>query len=65
VTRSPGVGVAAGWAGWVIAILAGRAADGRFTTVITDSSLFLPYLAFAACCCAIVFFATRTPRGTR
>jgi len=49
----------------VIAILAGRAADGRFTTVITDSSLFLPYLAFAACCCAIVFFATRTPRGTR
>ena len=65
VTRSPGVGVAAGWAGWIIAILAGRAADGRFTTVVTDSSLFLPYLAFAACCCAIVFFATRTPRGTR
>jgi hypothetical protein len=65
VTRSPNVGVAAGSAGWLIAILAGQAADGRFTTVVTDSSLFLPYLAFAACCCAVVLAATRIPRGTR
>ena len=65
VTRSPNVGVAAGAAGWVIAILAGRAADGRFTTVVTDSSLFLPYLAFAACCCAVALAATRIPRGKR
>jgi hypothetical protein len=58
------VGVAAGSAGWVIAILAGQAAEGRFTAVITDSFFILPYLAFAACCGAVVLFATRTPRGT-
>ena len=64
VTRSPNVGVAAGAAGWVIAILAGQAADGRFTAAITDSFLVLPYLAFAACCGAVVLLATRIPRGT-
>ncbi len=64
LTRSPNVGVAAGGAGWVIAILAGQAAEGRFTAAITDSVLVLPYLAFAACCGAVVLFATRTPRGT-
>src|SRR5690349_12422898 len=37
VTRSPNVGVAAGSAGWVIALLAGQAAEGRFTAAITDS----------------------------
>jgi len=65
VTRSANVGVAAGSAGWAIAVLAGRAVGGRFTIVVTDSSLFLPYLAFAACCGAVVLFATRIPRGTR
>jgi hypothetical protein len=65
VTRSPNVGVVAGSAGWVIAILAGKAADGRYIAAFTDSSLVLPYLAFAACCCAIVLAATRIPRGTR
>jgi len=65
VSRSANVGVVAGSVGWVIAILAGKAADGRFTTVVTDSSLFLPYLAFAACCCAVALAATRIPRGTR
>jgi hypothetical protein len=64
VTRSPNVGVAAGSAGWVIAILAGQAAEGRFTAAITDSFFVLPYLAFAACCAAVVLFATRIPRGT-
>jgi hypothetical protein len=64
VTRSPNVGVAAGVAGWWIAILTGYAADGRFATVVTDSALYLPYLAFAACCCAVVLVATRIPRGT-
>jgi hypothetical protein len=64
VTRSPNVGVAAGSAGWVIAILAGQAAEGRFTAAITDSFFVLPYLAFAACCGAVVLFATRIPRGT-
>jgi hypothetical protein len=65
VTRSPNVGVAAGAAGWVIAILASQAAAGRYTAAVTDSSLVLPYLAFAACCCVVVVVATRTPRGTR
>ena len=65
VTRSPNVGVAAGAAGWVIAILAGQAADGRYTTAVTDSALVLPYLAFAACCGVVIFVATRIPRGRR
>jgi hypothetical protein len=63
VTRSPNVGVAAGSAGWVIAILAGQAAEGRFTAAITDSFLVLPYLAFAAVCGAVVWYATRIPGG--
>jgi hypothetical protein len=65
VTRSANVGVAAGAAGWVIAILAGQAAEGRYTAAVTDSALILPYLAFAACCVTVVMLATRNPRGTR
>jgi len=64
VTRSANVGVAAGLAGWLIAILAGQAAAGRYTAALTDSSLVLPYLAVAACCGAIAMYATRIPRGT-
>jgi hypothetical protein len=64
VTRSANVGVAAGMSGWVITVLAGRAASGRLTAAITDSSLVLPYLAFAAICGAIVLYVTRIPRGT-
>ena len=63
VTRSANVGVAAGLAGWVITILADQTAEGRYTAAVTDPSLVLPYLAFAACCVAVVLFATRTPRG--
>jgi hypothetical protein len=65
VTRSPNVGVAAGWTAWVIAILSGMAADGRFTAAITDSAFIVPYLALTVCCGAVVLFATRIPRGTR
>ena len=65
VTRSANVGVAAGLAGWVITILADQTAEGRYTAAITDPSLALPSLAFAACCVAVVLFATRTPRGTQ
>ena len=65
VARSANVGVAAGLAGWVITILAGQPASGRYTAAVTDHSLVLPYLAFAACCVAVVLLATRTPRGTR
>jgi hypothetical protein len=63
VSRSANVGVAAGMSGWAITVLAGRAAAGRLTAAFTDSSLFLPYLAFAACCGAVAWYATRIPRG--
>ena len=53
LARSANIGVAAGMSGWVITVLAGQAAAGRLTAVITDSSLILPYLAFAACCGAV------------
>jgi hypothetical protein len=64
LARSANVGVAAGVAGWVITVLTGQATTGHLTTVITDSALVLPYLAFAACCGVIVLYATRIPRGT-
>jgi hypothetical protein len=64
VARSANVGVAAGVAGWVIILLSGHAATGRITAAITDSVLWLPYLTFAACCAAIVLYATRILRGT-
>ncbi len=64
LARSANVGVAAGLAGWVITVLSGQAAAGRYTAVVTDSALVLPYLAFAACCAALVLYATRMPRGS-
>jgi len=64
VTRLAIVGVAAGVAGWVIAVLSGAAAGGQFTTAVTNSALVLPYLAFAACCAAVAVYATRIPKGT-
>jgi hypothetical protein len=64
LARSANVGVAAGVAAWVIAVLSGRAATGQFTTVVTDPALVIPYLAVAACCGAVVLYATRIPRGT-
>jgi hypothetical protein len=64
VSRSAHVGVAVGLGGWAIAVLAGRAEAGRLTVAVTSMALFLPYLIFAACCGAIVLFATRIPRGS-
>jgi hypothetical protein len=64
LARSANVGVAAGMAGWAITVLSGPAAGGQLTAAVTDSALVLPYLAFAACCGAIVLFATRIRRGT-
>ena len=63
VTRLAIVGVAAGVAGWVIAVLSGAAAGGQFTTAVTSSALILPYLAFAACCGVVVVYASRIPKG--
>ena len=64
VARSAMVGVVAGLAAWTITVLAGQSASGRFTAVVTDSALILPYLACAAACTAIAWYATRTPKGT-
>jgi hypothetical protein len=63
LARSANVGVAAGVASWVIMVLAGRATLGQYTAAVTDSSLVLPYLLFAACCGAVVLYATRISRG--
>jgi hypothetical protein len=64
VTRSASAGAAAGVAAWLIIVLSGRVASGRFSAVVTDTVLFLPYLAIGASCAAIVLYATRIPRGT-
>jgi hypothetical protein len=65
LARSANVGVAAGMAGWAITVLAGRVAAGTVNVVVTPQFLVLPYLAFAACCGALVLYATRIRRGAR
>jgi len=62
--RSPNAGVAAGVAGWTITLLAGQAATGQFTAVVSSSALVPAYLAAAAVCAAVVAYATRLPKGT-
>jgi hypothetical protein len=64
LARSANVGVAAGLAGWAITVLSGRAAAGQFTAAVSDPALVIPYLVFAACCAAVVVYATRIQRGT-
>jgi hypothetical protein len=64
LARSANVGVAAGLAGWAITVLSAQVAAGRFTAAVADSALVGPYLAFAAGCGVIVWYATRIPRGT-
>ena len=64
VTRSANVGAAAGVAAWLITVLSGRVASGHFAAVVTDTGLFLPYLAIGAGCAAVALYATRIPRGT-
>ena len=64
VARSASAGAAAGVAAWLIIVLSGRVASGHFAAVVTDTVLFLPYLAIGAVCAAIAIYATRIPRGT-
>ena len=63
LARSANVGVAAGLAAWTIAVLSGLGTDGNLTAAVLDSSFVLPYLAVAAAGGAIIWFATRIPRG--
>jgi hypothetical protein len=64
VTRSANLGAAAGLGAWMITVLSGDVASGHYSAVVTESTLVLPYLGFAAVCGAIAWYATRTPRGT-
>ena len=64
LARSANAGAAAGVAGWLITVLSGRVASGHFETAVTDTVLFLPYLAIGVTCAAVALFATRIPRGT-
>jgi len=64
VTRSANAGVAAGLAAWAITVLSVRSASGQVTAAVASSALVLPYLAFAAACGAVAWFATRIPKGT-
>src|SRR5581483_5324670 len=64
VARSATAGAAAGVAAWLIIVLSGRVASGRFSAAVTDPVLFLPYLAIGAGCAVIVLYAARIPRGT-
>ena len=64
VARSANAGAAAGVAAWLIIVLSGRVASGHFAAAVTDTVLFLPYLAIGAVCAAIALYATRIPRGT-
>ena len=65
VARSASAGAAAGVAAWLITVLSGRVASGQFAAAVSDTVLFLPYLAIAAGCAAIALYASRTPGGTR
>jgi hypothetical protein len=63
VTRSANIGAAAGLAAWAIVVLSVHTASGQVTMAVAGSGLVLPYLAVAAVCSAIAWFATRTPEG--
>lgn len=63
LARSANVGVAAGLSAWCITVLAGKAADGRYSVAVADHALFPAYVACAVVSAAAVMYATRTPRG--
>jgi len=64
VARSASAGAVAGVAAWLIIVLSGQVASGSFAAAVTDTVLFLPYLAIGAGCAVIALYATRIPRGT-
>ena len=70
MTATASVGAGAGVAAWLIVVLAESAASttpgtsgAHLSAAVTDPSLYLPYLAIAACCAVIVGYATRPQRG--
>jgi len=63
ITRSASAGAAAGVATWAITVLSVHSASGRLTTVVASPALVLPYLAAAAVCGTVAWFAARVPKG--
>jgi hypothetical protein len=72
--RSASAGAGVGVAAWIILVLASGvvsqsgtpgAAGPDLTAAVTDARLYLPYLAAAACCAAVVIYATRPQRGIK
>src|SRR5207244_3449564 len=62
--RPVSAGAAAGVGAWLITVLCGQAVSGHFAAAVSDTVLFLPYLAIGAGCAAVAVYATRIPRGT-
>jgi hypothetical protein len=60
--RSASVGAGAGVAAWTITVLASQTASGQASAAATNVHVYLPYLAVAVCCAAIVGYATRPQR---
>ena len=63
VAKSAAVGAGAGVAAWVITVLANGTVGGQFTASVINADAYLPYLAVAACCAAIVIYAIHPQRG--
>ena len=60
--RSASAGAGAGVAAWTITVLASQAASGQATAAATNVRLYLPCLAAAVCCAAVIGYATRLQR---
>jgi hypothetical protein len=63
LVRSAAAGAASSATGSATGSAGGGLSAAALTSAITDASLYLPYLAVAACCAVIVLFATRPQRG--
>jgi hypothetical protein len=63
VARSAGVGALTGVFAWGTIVLLGQATAGAFTAAVTDTTVYLPYLAAAACAMAVIGYTTRGTRG--
>ena len=58
-------GLVAGLAGWALAVVGGRAADGAFAAAVTSPSWRPAYLSIALCCGVVAVYALRGSRGHR
>jgi hypothetical protein len=63
LTRSANAGVAAGLSAWCITVLAGKAAEGRYSFAVADHALLPFYVSCAVVFGAVVLYATRTERS--